>query len=82
MRGWLEDGSLKLEVAAPPEGGRANRAVSELLGAVLEIPRGRITVVGGAAARLKWVEVDGLSEAEVRRRIEKALVERETDDGK
>ena len=31
IRGWLDDGALRLEVTAPPEDGRANRAVCELI---------------------------------------------------
>ena len=73
LRGWRGDGSLGLDVVAPPEGGRANRAVATLLAEALRVARGRIAVVRGLASRAKWVEVEGMSETEIRRRIEAAL---------
>ena len=76
LAGRLADGTLKLAVAAPPEGGRANRAVETLLAGILGVPRARVTVVRGAGARSKVVEVEGLDESEVDRRIEDALGDR------
>lgn len=85
--GRLADGSVKLAVAEPPEGGRANRAVEEALAAALGLARSRVRVVGGAAARLKQVEIEGLDGPEAERRIAAALAGaagergRGTDDG-
>ena len=76
LAGRLGDGTLKLAVAAPPEGGRANRAVEALLAGILGVPRARVAVVRGAGARSKVVEVEGLDESEVDRRIEDALGDR------
>ena len=73
LAGRLGDGTLKLAVAAPPEGGRANRAVEALLAGILGVPRARVTVVRGTGARSKVVEVEGLDESEVGRRIQDAL---------
>jgi uncharacterized protein len=85
--GRLADGSVKVAVAEPPEGGRANRAVEVALAAALGLARSRVRVVGGAAARLKQVEIEGLDGPEAERRITAALAglaggrRRETDDG-
>ena len=73
--GRMADGALKVAVTAAPEEGRANRAVSEFLAGVLGVPRRQVTVVQGAAARRKTVEVTGLDEAEAARRIAAALRE-------
>ena len=67
--GRLADGSLKLAVAEPPEGGRANRAVEALVAGVLALERDQVKVVGGAAARLKQIEIEGMDERELERRI-------------
>jgi uncharacterized protein len=77
LAGRLADGALKVAVAAPPEDGRANRAVEALLAEVLGLRRAQVRVVGGAATRLKHVEIVGLDAAEVQRRIAGALGERE-----
>jgi len=74
--GWLADGSLKLAVAEPPEGGRANRAVESLLAELLLLARAQVRVVGGAAARLKQVEIEGLDAVDVERRLAGALAGR------
>lgn len=71
--GRLADGSLKVAVAEAPEGGRANRAVEVLVAGVLSLRRTQVKVVGGAAARLKQLEIESLDAAEVERRIAGAL---------
>jgi uncharacterized protein len=70
--GRMADGSLKVAVAEAPEGGRANRAVEELLAESLGLGRGRVKVVSGATSRRKQVEIEGLDEAELERRIARA----------
>jgi len=76
--GRLADGSLKVAVAEPPEGGRANRAVEALLAEILGLRRAQVRVVRGGAARRKQVEVEGLSVTEVTRLIQAALAGRDS----
>jgi uncharacterized protein len=59
----------KIRVAAPPERRRANEALVRLLAVSLGLPRDRIRVVGGQAARRKVVEVDGLDAVEIARKL-------------
>lgn len=59
----------RARVAAPPERGRANRALEELLAGALGLPRGHVSVVAGHASRHKVVEVEGLDAAEAERRL-------------
>ena len=68
--GWLGE-ALKVRVTAPAEHGRANAAVEKLLADALGVPRRQARVVTGAASARKIVEIDGLSEPEVRRRLSK-----------
>lgn len=51
----------KVRVAAPPERGRANAAVLDVLSAALGIPRERLTVVAGAGSRDKVIQVEGIT---------------------
>ena len=62
----------KARIAAPPERGRANRALEELLAATLDVRREHVAVVAGAGSRRKVVEVEGLEAPEVVRRHEAA----------
>ena len=60
---------LRLRVTAPPDRGRANEAVIELLAEALGVPRSRVTLLRGGASREKIIEVEGVDAAEVRRRL-------------
>jgi uncharacterized protein len=53
----------KVRVAAPPEDGRANDAVLELLARTLDVPRARLALVSGHASRDKIVVLDGLEQS-------------------
>jgi uncharacterized protein len=63
----------KARIAAPPERGRANQALVELLTEALGVPRSAVRVVAGKTAKAKVVEVDGLEAEDVERRLERQL---------
>lgn len=62
----------KLRVAAPPERGRANASVLDLLVTSLDLRRPDVRIVGGAGSRDKVVEVVGLTLEEAERRLTSA----------
>jgi uncharacterized protein (TIGR00251 family) len=62
----------KIRVAAPPEGGRANEAVLDLLARELSLPRRSLSIVSGRGAREKVVLMEGIDRAESERRLEAA----------
>lgn len=62
----------KVRVAAPPEGGRANEAVLDLLARELALPRRSLSIVSGQTAREKVVLMEGIDRAEGERRLEAA----------
>jgi len=70
--GRMADGSWRIEVQAAPEGGRANEAVVELLAEALGLRRGEVRVTAGQSSRRKRIEVDGLVDAEVEARLQRA----------
>lgn len=57
--GWLGD-SLKIKVAAPPEKGKANQAVIQLLARTMGIEPSAIRVVSGESTPNKIVEISGV----------------------
>lgn len=65
-------GAWKVRVAAVPERGKANDAVLELMARALDIPRGSTEIVGGLGSRDKAVDVRGLTDREVDRRLTEA----------
>lgn len=62
----------KIRVAAPPEGGRANEAVVRLLAETLSVPRTAVKLVSGQTSRDKLVELIGIDETLVERRLSSA----------
>lgn len=59
----------KVRVTAPPERGRANDAVVELLSTRLGVTSRDVAVVSGASSRDKVVELRGVSAVEAERRL-------------
>ena len=53
-----------MHVTAPPEGGKANAAVVELLAKRLGVGKTMVRIVAGDKARNKTVVVDGMSESQ------------------
>ena len=56
---------LKIRVRAAPIEGRANEALIAFLAKSLKLPKSRFTLVTGDTARLKQIEVEGVSEGEL-----------------
>lgn len=70
VAGWLGE-TLKVRVTAPAERGKANVVVEETIAEALGLSRDCARVVAGKASPRKVVEIVGLSEFEVHRRLSK-----------
>ena len=68
VAGWLGD-ALKVRVAAPPEGGKANAEVRRVLADALGVARASVRIVSGETSALKIVEITGTDAASCRRRL-------------
>jgi uncharacterized protein len=66
IAGWLGD-ALKVRVSAPPERGKANRAVEALLSGALGV---EVRLLEGERSSRKLFSVPGLDEAQIRSRVE------------
>lgn len=62
-------GVLSVHVTAAPDEGKANAAVCRVVADALGVPKTAVTVVRGRAARVKTLEIAGLSEEQVAERL-------------
>jgi uncharacterized protein (TIGR00251 family) len=63
------DGALLVRVTAPPVDGRANDALCKLLARRLGVGRTRVTITQGKSTQQKLVEIEGVSQSELRRAL-------------
>jgi len=65
--------ALKVRVAAPPQGGRANAACISLVAATLGAKEAAVELVSGASSRSKRVRIRGLEPDQVEHLLEEAI---------
>lgn len=54
---WIDEDTLKISVTAPPEKGKANKAVIEALAEELGIAKSTIELIQGSTARIKQFKI-------------------------
>ncbi len=59
----------KLDLAAPPVDGKANEECIRFLAELAGVPRSRVRIVTGATGRMKLVEIEGLAQEDLDRRL-------------
>lgn len=57
LTGKLDDGTLKIRIAAPPEKGKANKELIKFLSKHLQIEKDQITIVSGKSDPLKLIRI-------------------------
>jgi uncharacterized protein (TIGR00251 family) len=67
--GAVRGDALIVRVTAPPEDGRANRAICRVLGKATGVPPSRVVIERGESGRDKLVRLVAASAAEVQRRL-------------
>ena len=65
--------ALKVRVAAPPEGGRANSACAELLADTFGLKPAQVELVSGPVSRAKQFRLAGVDVEEFRTRLERSV---------
>jgi uncharacterized protein (TIGR00251 family) len=65
--------ALRVNIAAPPEAGKANKEVVRLLAAALDVKRGDVAITHGQTQPLKRVHICGSSADQVRRQLKDLL---------
>jgi uncharacterized protein (TIGR00251 family) len=64
-----QNGALKVAVTAPPEDGRANQALLEVLREALGLKRSQVELLSGQTSRDKRFLIRGVAKDELRRRV-------------
>jgi uncharacterized protein (TIGR00251 family) len=64
-----QGGALKVAVTAPPQDGRANKALAEALREALGLKRSQVELLGGEASRDKRFLIRGVTRAELEARV-------------
>jgi len=61
--------AYKLDLAAPPADGKANEECIRFLAELAGVPRSRVRIVTGTTGRMKVVDIEGMSQQELERRL-------------
>jgi len=69
----VHDGRLKLAVQAPPEKGKANKAVISFLAKTLEVRKQQLSIVRGQSDRFKDILVSEAQAEEILKQLEPHL---------
>jgi len=65
----LDDGTLKVRIAAPPSDNEANEALIKFLADVLGVPKSRLDIVAGASGRDKLISIMDMDAETAHQRI-------------
>jgi uncharacterized protein len=58
-----------VRLTAPPIEGRANAALVAFMAKVLKVPKSQVTLLSGDTSRLKSLEIEGMTQAELSARL-------------
>ena len=65
----LKDGVWQIKVSAPPVKGKANNELIAFLSKALGVSKGSLSIAKGHASRNKFIAIEGLTEAEIIKRL-------------
>jgi uncharacterized protein (TIGR00251 family) len=65
VAGVMDDGTVKIRVAAPPVDGAANKALIAFLAEALGIPRNQVDIVAGETSERKLISLVGVAPEDV-----------------
>lgn len=68
IAGWLED-TLKVKVKAPPEKGKANKAVVKVIENILDLPKGSIKITSGTSSSRKVIEIQNNDDDIIKKKL-------------
>jgi len=66
--GWLKH-TLKIKVKAPPDKGKANKAVINVLVKTLSLPKGSVIIESGLTSCLKTININLVSDKDIQNKL-------------
>lgn len=69
----LADGRIKVKIQAPPVEGKANKAVIRYLSDIFQVRESEIEIVRGETGRDKTIRIQGWSESDAIREIQRMI---------
>jgi len=67
------ESAYRLQVAAPPVDGKANEACIAFFADAAGVAKSRVRIISGLTSRIKVIEIDGIGQAEMERRLAAGL---------
>ena len=64
------DGMLKIKVAAPPENGKANRAIVKFLAAELGVKKKQVVIASGLTSTIKQIRISDTTTGDIEKLIQ------------
>lgn len=68
--GPVRDGRLVVKVNAPPDQGKANKAVCKLIAECVGVAKSKVSVISGDTSRSKRLRAIGIDESQARSTLE------------
>lgn len=68
VAGMMADGTIKIDVAAPPDKNKANRELARFLSKELKVPAENVKIVSGAGKPFKIVKIEKIYDAQIQKR--------------
>ena len=80
LGGVLEDGTIRVRVAAPPVEGKANKALVMYLAELFDVRKNKIEIVAGEKGLDKIVSIDGMKATEAEEILQQVLALNEAEE--
>lgn len=71
--GFMDDGTLKIKLTAPPVEGQANAAILKYLAGILNVAAGNIEIISGKTSHNKLIAIKGIKQDELLTLINKQI---------
>lgn len=57
IKNMMADGSIKIDISAPPVGGKANKELIKFLSQEFVVPKDKIKIISGAGDKIKLIKI-------------------------